>query len=147
VTDENFLQALEACTLPSVEFGHAGHVRACYLYLRAARLRSAGFATALDRISTVIRRYAGSLGKPERYHETITVAHVAIIHEHLVECGDAGGWDNFARQNPELFAADLLLNFYPRAQLESDRARRVFMLPRRSAGAADFTGIIGACDT
>jgi hypothetical protein len=128
VTDEEFLRDLEACTLSAHEFGHAGHVRACYLYLT-----SAGFTSALDRITKVIRRYARSVGRPERYHETITVAHVAIIHEHLVERGDGGSWENFARQNPELFAADLLLNFYSRTQLESDRARRVFMLPRISS--------------
>jgi hypothetical protein len=130
MTDEEFLGALESCTLPSADFGHAGHVRACYLYLR-----SSDFTSALDRISIAIRRYARALGKPERYHATITVAHVAIIHEHLVERGDAGSWENFARQNPDLFAADLLLSFYPRTQLESDRARRVFTLPRRVSTA------------
>jgi hypothetical protein len=104
VTDEQFLRALESCALSADEFGHAGHVRACYLYLR-----SAGFASALDRISSVLRRYA------------------------LVERGDGGTWEKFAQQNPELFAADLLLNFYPRALLESDKARRLFILPRREA--------------
>jgi hypothetical protein len=130
VTDGEFLQALEACTLPGAEFGHAGHIRAGYLYLR-----SAGFAAALERISTVIRNYARSLGKPERYHETMTVAYVALIHEHLVERGDGGGWANFSRENPELFQSDLLLNYYPKAQLESAAARRLFMLPRRLSTA------------
>ncbi len=125
MTDSEFLQALESCTLPAADFGHAGHVRACYLYLR-----SRDFIAALGRTRSAIRGYAASLGKPERYHETITVAYVALIQEHLDERGDGGGWTGFAKNNRELFERDLLSQFYAPGQLDSDRARRVFVLPR-----------------
>ena len=117
MTDAEFLQALECCALPPAEFGHAGHVRACYLYLCAQP-----FVAALESVCTAIRRYAGSLGLPGRYHETKTVAYVALIHEHLDTRGDAGGWNGFAAANPELFRADLLTTIYPRAQLDTDQA-------------------------
>jgi hypothetical protein len=45
MTDEEFLWALESCTLPESEFGHHAHVRAGYLYLR-----SSTFAEALVRM-------------------------------------------------------------------------------------------------
>ena len=64
-----------------------------------------------------IRNYAGSLGKPERYHETITVAYVALIQQYLHERGSWGGWTGFARLTPELFQPDLLLEFYSPSQL------------------------------
>jgi hypothetical protein len=128
MTDEEFLRALESCDLPESDFGHAAHVRAGYLYLRQA-----DFAGALVRIRRAIRNYARHLGKPDRYHETITVAYVALIQQHICERGNGGGWAAFARENCELFQPDLLHHFYPRAQLESELARRVFLLPNRAS--------------
>ena len=88
MTDGEFLAALEACTLPASAFRHADHLRAAYLYLRAG-----SFAGAIARVTTTLRRYAASQGKPERYHETITVAYLALINQHLQDRGDAGGWE------------------------------------------------------
>jgi hypothetical protein len=130
MTDEEFLRALEICELPEADFGHAAHVRAAYLYLQVG-----DFVGALERMRRAIRNYAGHLGKPERYHETITVAYVALIQQHIFERGNGGGWLAFARENPELFQAGLLRQFYPPAQLESEIARRVFLLPRSTAAS------------
>jgi hypothetical protein len=125
-SDEAFLQALETCVLPELDFGHAAHVRAAYLYLRAG-----DFASALPRLQRTIRAYASSLGRPDRYHETITVAYLALIQQHIAQRGDGGGWDGFERHNPELFDQHLLLHFYSRSQLDSALARRLFLLPDR----------------
>ena len=70
------------------------------------------------------------MGKPDRYHETITIAYLALIRQALYERGDGGGWTAFSRDNPQLLQRGLLLQFYPQAQLDSDLARRVFLLPR-----------------
>ena len=122
--DGHFIRALESCTLSEQEFNHAGHVRAAYLYLQ-----SGDFAEALMRLRRSIRNYADSLGKPDRYHETITVAYLALIQQLLCERGDGGGWTGFARVAPELFEPDLLLKFYAKSQLDSQLARRIFVLP------------------
>jgi hypothetical protein len=74
MTDDEFLQALESCSLPEKEFGHAGHVRAAYLYLQGG-----DFAVALARMQRAIRQYAAFQGKPDRYHATITLAFLALI--------------------------------------------------------------------
>jgi hypothetical protein len=124
MTDEEFLRALEMCELPEAAFGHAAHVRAAYLYLRAQE-----FCGALERTRRAIRAYAQHLGKAQRYHETITVAYLALIQQHMRQRGDGGGWAAFERDNPELLRPGLLLEFYPKAQLESDLARQVFVLP------------------
>jgi hypothetical protein len=125
MNDAAFLAALESCTLPEAEFGHAGHVRAAYLYLR-----SMDYASALVKIRSVLRVYASSLGKAERYHETITVAYLALIQEHMVAHDDGGTWAGFASANRELLESQALLRFYSPAQLRSDLARRIFVLPR-----------------
>ena len=124
MSDEEFLRALESCELEESDFGHAAHVRAAYLYLERA-----GFAGALERMGRAIRNYAGHLRKPERYHATITVAYLALIQQHICERGNAGGWAEFARRNAELFQPGLLLRFYSREQLDSELARRIFLLP------------------
>jgi hypothetical protein len=124
VTDEEFLRALERCELPEAAFGHSAHVRAAYLYLLEG-----DFVGALGRMRRALRNYTRHLGKPGRYHETMTVAYVALIQQHVYERGDGGGWTAFASENPELFEPGLLQGFYPAQQLGSDMARRVFLLP------------------
>jgi len=125
MTDAQFIAALEACTLPAGEFGHAAHVRAAYLYLRQG-----SFGEAIDRTGTAIRRYATSLGRPDRYHDTITVGYLALIRQRICERGDGGGWAGFAAANPDLLEQDLLLGYFPRSQLDSPLARQVFVLPQ-----------------
>jgi hypothetical protein len=132
MTDEEFIRALENCRLPERDFGHAAHVRAGYLYLRRT-----DFAGALARIGRAIRNYAAHLGNPDRYHETITVAYLALIQQHIYERGNGGGWTAFARDNAELLQPGLLRQFYPAAQLESDLARKVFLLPRSAPSRND----------
>jgi hypothetical protein len=125
LTDEEFLQALESCTLPESGFGHHAHVRAGYLYLK-----NSNFAEALVRMRRSICSYATHLGRADRYHETITIAYLALIQQCIVERGDGGGWATFAQSNSELFNPELLGNFYDRDVLQSTLARRVFLLPR-----------------
>ena len=132
MTDTEFLRALESCELPETAFGHGAHVRAAYLYLRAEE-----FSPALERLRRTLRGYAAHQGKPQRYHETITVAYLALIQQHIRERGDGGGWAGFERENPQLLRPGLLLDFYPRVQLESALARQVFVLPRATCARAD----------
>ena len=128
MNDEDFLRALEACELPEEEFGHRGHVRAAYLCLRRA-----DFSSALERVRRAIRRYAAHLGKPQRYHETMTVAYVSLIQQRMFEHGHQNGWTAFSRLNPELLDKKLLEKFYSPDQLSSDLARQVFVLPAERA--------------
>jgi hypothetical protein len=129
MSDQEFLAALESCSLSEREFGHAAHMRAAYLYTLSGDL-----AIALVKTRRAIQAFANSVGKPDRYHETITVAYLALIRQRLHESGDSGGWESFARTNMDLLERDLLLRFYPRQQLESELARRVFVLPRPAWG-------------
>jgi len=135
MTDAAFLAAPEDATLPESAFGHAGHVRAAYLYLRRA-----SFGRAIEQVSAVLKRYAAARGKPERYHETMTVAFLALINERLFSAGDAGGWADFASRHPDLLDKAIIGRFYLPETLQTERARRVFVLAgdreeRRTASA------------
>jgi len=126
LTDETFIAELEACSLPQAAFDHAAHVRAGYAYL--IRLP---FPDAVARMCGTIKKYADSIGKAGLYHETITIAFMALIQEHLYLRGDGGGWTGFRDQNPELLRKEALLAYYPKTVLESADARMRFVLPPR----------------
>lgn len=121
--EQLFLAALEAATLPPAEFDHAAHVRAGYLYLRRHT-----FPQATAAMCATIARYSRAIGKPGRYHETITVAFMSLINAQLRRGGDRGDWEAFRAANPQLFRPDVLLAYYPRAVLESPEARAAFTL-------------------
>jgi len=48
----------------------------------------------------------------------------------LSERGDAGGWAGFRQQNQDLLEPDRLLRHYRPSELDSELARRTFVLPR-----------------
>jgi alkanesulfonate monooxygenase SsuD/methylene tetrahydromethanopterin reductase-like flavin-dependent oxidoreductase (luciferase family) len=122
--DDDFLAALENGTLPLAAFDHRAHVRAGYLYVTRH-----GFGGAIERFGAALRRFAAANGKDGLYHETITVAFLALINEH-VAASDAQDWESFIAGNPELLDRSTLLHFYAPEELASAEARRVFKLPR-----------------
>jgi hypothetical protein len=130
--DVALVEAFEACSLPATEFRHAEHVRVAWLYLASGE----SFEEAALRFCKGLRRYAASLGKADRYHETITWAFLALVNERRHAC-PAISFDSFAEQNGDLFEPDLaaLARFYDRDTLRSDLARRVFLLPTIAAFA------------
>jgi hypothetical protein len=123
LSDEALLDAFESSTLEAGQFSHGQHVRIGYLYLR-----SMDFGQAVSRISQGLKVLVARLGLEDKYHETITVAFMALINERLHRTGDPGGWAAFARKNPDLLDADILYRYYDRAELFSDVARRTFVM-------------------
>ncbi len=123
--DDVFLRRLADCSLPPEEFNHRSHVRAAYLVLSGSR----GFGAALERMRDLITTYAASVGKAGLYHETITVAFMALINQRLAEFGEGQSWDVFAAANPDLFEKEILTRRYDKTTLQSDLARQVFLLP------------------
>ncbi|WP_374582599.1 hypothetical protein [Pseudoduganella sp.] len=73
--DQTFLRSLENCTLPAQQFNHAGHLRLACLYLAQHPLDE-----AVARTCATIRAYARHLGAADKYHATITVALVRLVH-------------------------------------------------------------------
>ncbi len=123
--DGEFLRRLDDCSLPQAAFDHRGHVRAAFLVLG----ETPGFGAALERMRGLITTYAASIGKAGLYHETITVAFMALINARRVQTGMPQSWDAFAAANPDLFEKDVLARRYDKAVLQSDLARQVFLLP------------------
>lgn len=123
--DEAFLAALEAGTLDPARFDHRGHLRAGFLYLRRHDFPGACVAT-----KAAIRAFARALGKPGLYHETLTVAYLALIAERLAEEPADLGFDAFLARYPELTERAYFERYYPRGSLDAPEARATFVLPR-----------------
>jgi len=125
MTDDDFLARLEDGSLPAASFRHRDHIRAGYLYVRRH-----GFAGAVAAMARALRSFAAAKGRPGLYHETITVAFVALINRHYVADDGAGDFEAFAAAHPDLFVPGLLDRFYPPGQLDTAEARAVFVLPQ-----------------
>jgi hypothetical protein len=126
LTDEAFIGAFEAATLPGDQFTHAAHVRAGWWYLRHYPI-----GEAIDRFSRSLRAFAAAQGADRKYHETMTVVWMLLIAERLGMNPDLG-WEEFAAHHPDLLATSLLARYYSDATLTSDAARQRFVMPDRA---------------
>ena len=120
------LRALETGALDLAKFPHSEHVRLGY-----EMLGRHGFGDAVARFARGLKLLAAKAGKPEVYHETITVAFLAVINERRSR-GASRGWREFEGANPDLFDKRCLEKWYGAEQLSSDLARRTFCLPSRN---------------
>lgn len=123
--DEAFLAALEAGTLPPADFSHRGHLRAGFLYLK--RHDFPGACVAMKR---AIKAFAATLGKSSLYHETLTVAYLALMAERLIEEPPGLTFDHFLERYPELLCREFFERYYPRGTLEDPGSKATFVLPR-----------------
>ncbi len=128
MNDRDFVDAFEACTLPNGSFHHRDHVRLAWIYLRDLPLLE-----ALDRFTTSLQRFAAANGRPELYHATITWAYLLLIHERM-ERMPADDFESFARSNADLLTwkPSVLDVYYDRATLDSELARRTFLMPSKA---------------
>jgi hypothetical protein len=126
VTDTQFLERFENQVLSEAEFRHPDHVRLAWLYLRKLPLPD-----AISIFSSGLKKFATRFGKPDRYHETITLAYLLLINERMARGPAKSAWSDFAAGNPDLFKwkGGVLDSYYQPETLTSDLARRVFVFP------------------
>jgi hypothetical protein len=129
MTDEDLVAGFEAATLPAGSFSHVEHVRVAWWYLSRHPLPE-----ALARFCGALQRFAAAHGAADRYHETITVAYLLLIAERL-DAMHGQPWTAFAAAHPELLTwkPSILVRYYTEETLQSERARRVFVMPDQLA--------------
>ena len=118
------IQSFEAGALDPAQFPHSEHLRIGY-----EMLGRYSFGEAISRFSRGLKLLAAKAGKPQIYHETITVAFLALINERRLN-GAGATWSEFKKNNADLFDKRCLEKWYGAEQLGSDLARRTFCLPR-----------------
>jgi hypothetical protein len=129
---DDLIAALENCSLPGEQFHHADHLHAAWIYLKRFPA-----AEAIGRFSETLRKYAAALGKPDRYHETITWVYLLLVNERIHRGYPQATWNEFALANQDLFdwKNPILRKYYRRETLESVLARTVFVMPETAANS------------
>ena len=124
LSDAEFLAAVEAATYPGDRFGHRAHLRLGWLCLRAH-----GLEAGLERIRTLVQRYATALGAAGKFHETMTRAWAERMQVALDETPGLGSFDAFLEAHPELLDARLLGRHYRKETLDSPVAKASWVPP------------------
>ncbi|HKD54424.1 MAG TPA: hypothetical protein VKB72_09430 [Steroidobacteraceae bacterium] len=104
-------------------FPHREHVRMAFLMLRHH-----DFPESVLHYSRALRLMTARAGKPEAFHQTLTIAFLSLIAERL----EGGQWDDFAaftRDNPDLLDKGAVARCYRPERLANEHARRTFLLP------------------
>ncbi len=105
----------------NADFHHADHVRVAFEVVRRH-----DFLDAAQAYARGLRDIAMRAGNPNAYHETITIAFLALIAER------AQGFESyaaFAAANQDLLDKSVLTKWYAPERLASAAARRTFVLP------------------
>ena len=124
-SDAEFMRSVESCELESLS--HRDHIRLAWLTLQRAPLLA-----TIESLRHQFAAFAKSKGKPMVYHETITWAFTLIINERIERGQGGDDWREFIALNPDLAAGKSILDtYYDAATLDSQLARRTFILPRR----------------
>ena len=87
---------IERCALPATGFGHREHAQLAWFYLRRYPL-----LTAVVRYQHTLRRFATSLGMPDKYDEQLTVAYMLLLEERRRESA-SDDWARFAADNRDI---------------------------------------------
>jgi hypothetical protein len=123
VTLERFVRG----EVDPTHFPHREHVRMAF-----EMLRRHDFAESVLHYSRALRAMVTRAGKPEAFHQTITVAFLALVAERMAECGEHADFATLVGRHPELLDKSLLRRWYAPQRLGSVAARHSFILPEPS---------------
>ena len=120
---EALVDAFLGGALDAGAFRHAHHVEVAF-----GLLGRGDFLHAATNLSAGLKAITARAGHPGAYHETITLAFLALVAERR-GAGDGGEYECFAELNPDLFDKGVLGRWYAPDRLGSDLARHTFLLP------------------
>jgi hypothetical protein len=112
-----------ALEIEPASFTHEMHVAVAWVLLQRKP-----FLEAASQCAETIRAMAVRAGAGEKFNETITVAFMALVAEHMAR-SKAKTWPAFIAENPELLDKKLLARWYDVERLNSPLARKSFLMP------------------
>jgi hypothetical protein len=115
-------------------FPHREHVRIAF-----EMLKRHDFPETVLRYSRTLRAMAEKAGRPQAFHQTITIAFLSLIAERM-EAAHAVDFAAFARDNPDLLEKSVLARWYSAERLASEAARRTFLLPDGALHGSQLPG-------
>ena len=124
MTDVQLTRAIERGEISNKNFHHASHLRIAWVYLT----ESSSAQQAANKMRETLRRFAAAAGKPEKYHETITLFWVHLLSGAYAACGGKR-LEEVVHANPQLLEKDFPLSYYSAERLFSDEARTSWVEP------------------
>lgn len=125
LTDEQFATAFADFSLTPELFNHKAHLRLAWVHLKASGLKA-----AIESVCTQIAAFASHHGAAGKYHHTLTVAAVRIVH-HFEQKGGSLSFSGFIDAHPQLITdfKNLLNAHYSPEILTSETARSQYISP------------------
>ena len=144
MTDVELTRALERGEIANEDFHHVSHLHVAWVYLA----ESSSVRQAANKMRDTLRRFAATAGKPQKYHETITLFWVHLLSR---AHADSGGerLEEIVRANPQLLEKNFPLAYYSAERLFSDEARTSWVEPDLKPLSIDATAICSSsppCD-
>jgi hypothetical protein len=122
MTDVELTRALERGEIK--DFHHASHLHVAWVYLT----ESSSVQQAAKKTRNTLRRFAAAAGKPEKYHETITLFWVHLLSR-AQAASRAERLEDVVHANPQLLEKNFPLAYYSTERLFSDEARTSWVEP------------------
>jgi hypothetical protein len=119
------LESFEAGDFDAATFSHRAHVYVAWCYLQQHDLPE-----SIRRFTAALRRFTKSVGQSHKYHETISWFFMILVAERRLGAA-ADDWLLFEKENQDLLqhGGQLVRRYYSQALLDSERAKRQYLLP------------------
>ena len=134
MTDVELTRALERGEVANENFHHVSHLHVAWVYLA----ESSSVQQAANKMRDSLRRFAGAAGKPQKYHETITLFWVHLLSRARA-AGGGERLEEIVHANPQLLEKNFPLAYYSAERLFSDEARTSWVEPDLKPLSIDAT--------
>ena len=125
MTDALFEERFFACELPPGEFDHKAHLRLAWLQLSKHELEK-----AIENVSSAIKKYTTHHGAQAKYHHTLTVASVKVVHHFRLK-SKQDSFEGFLKEFPRLEFSfkELIDSHYGFDIFTSEEAKTEYLTP------------------
>ena len=132
--DVELTRALERGEVANENFRHLSHLHVAWVYLS----ESSGVDEAAAKMRKTLQKFATSAGKPEKYHETITLFWVRLLAR-IRAARSRETLRQIVHAHPRLLEKDFPLAYYSSERLFSDKARTSWVEPDLKPLSVDAT--------
>ncbi|MBO0330010.1 hypothetical protein [[Muricauda] lutisoli] len=125
MNNADFIRAFEKGKFPPQQFNHKAHIKLAWIYLEMFDEQ-----TAISKTCEAIKNFDRIHGNGTKYHTTLTVAAVKVVH-HFRQKSNAATFDEFVAENPRLITSfkELLFQHYGKSVLADPKAKTAYLEP------------------
>ncbi|MFT0715746.1 hypothetical protein [Flagellimonas lutimaris] len=125
MNNADFAAAFESGAFPPQEFNHEAHIKLAWIYLGLFDEK-----TAISKTCEAIKNYDQLHGDGTKYHVTLTVASIKVVH-HFRQKSNATTFEKFVAEYPKLVTSfkELLFQHYDKSVLTNPKAKTAYLQP------------------